>query len=190
MQTILELLGANIIGGMIMLIGITLNMQINNAARDIFEDTFHLRNSITAFQVIDYDIHKAGIGVVGEKIEIADSNAFKFKSDLNNNGSIVSVHYYVSSDTVMSASSNPNDRHMLRRINNNSPNLVATITRLNFVYFDSIGNRISYDSLTIADNREKVRSIRVYVRAEAPEKIDDIYKPVEWRTIIRPTNLL
>lgn len=190
MQHLLELLGANVIGGMIMLIGITLNMQINEAARDIFEDTYQLRNSITAFQIIDYDLHKAGYGVTGEKIVIADSNALKFKADLNDNGTIRTVYYYVGSDSVMSITSNPNDRQMLRKIDNINPNIVSTITRLNFVYYDSIGNQIAYASLSSAVTRSKIRSIRIYVRAEAPEIVNGIYKPIEWRTIIRPTNLL
>jgi hypothetical protein len=190
MQSIIELLGANVIGGMIMLIGITLNIQINDAARDIFEDTYQLRNSITAFQIIDYDLHKAGYGVAGEKIVIADSNAFKFKADLQNNGTIRTVYYYVSSDSVMSSTNNPNDKQMLRKIDASNPNTVSTITRLNFAYYDSIGNQISYASLSNAVNRTKIRSIRIYVREEAPEMLNGIYKPIEWRTIIRPTNLL
>lgn len=86
MQDLLQLLGANIIGGLILLIGITLNVQINTASRDISADIINLRSAITSVQIAEYDIQKAGYNVSWEKIVVADSNRFQFKTDLANNG--------------------------------------------------------------------------------------------------------
>jgi len=82
MGQLLELLGASIIGGFIMLIGLALNMQISDSSREIFQSTYNQRSAITASQVIEYDLYKAGYAATGEKITQADSNAVKFRSDL------------------------------------------------------------------------------------------------------------
>jgi hypothetical protein len=190
MQQIIEILGANIIGALILLIGITLNLQINSASRDVFEDTYLLRNSITSFQVMEYDISKAGCNVTGEKIILADSNALKFNADVSNNDVVKTVYYYMSSDTAMSTTPNPNDRQLLRKIDDGNPNLVTIITNLKFSYYDSTGSFLTYASLSSSAGRSLIRSIQANVRIETANPVDTIYKPIEWKTIIRPRNLL
>lgn len=190
MQQIIEILGANVIGGLIMLIGLNLNIQINSAVRNIFENTYQIRSAVTSFEVIDYDVSKAGNNVTGEKIVQADSNALKFKADINNTGVVSTVYYYTSSDSVMNQTKNPHDKQLLRKIDNNDANVVGVVTRLNFVYYDSIGNKILYSSLSSSASRAKIRNIRIYVRSESADPVDGIYIPVEWRSKFRPTNLL
>lgn len=190
MQDLLQLLGANIIGGLILLIGITLNVQINTASRDISEDTINLRSAITSVQIAEYDIQKAGYNVGGEKIVEADSNRFKFQADLTNNGVVKTIYYYTSSDTVMSATTNPNDRLLYRKIDSGTSNILSVITQINFTYYDSIGTQISYANLSSAANRAKIRTIGVYLKTEITDPIDSLYKPIEWKRIIRPINLM
>ena len=189
MGQLLELLGASIIGGFIMLIGLALNMQISDSSREIFQSTYNQRSAITASQVIEYDLYKAGYGVTGEKVMQADSNGIKFKSDFDKNGTIDTIYYYTGATSAMTSTSNPNDKQLFRKINSQSPNLVSVITRFNIVYYDSIGNQLSYPSLSSSVQRLKIRGMRTYVKTELPDAINNIYNPMEWRKMIRPKNL-
>lgn len=190
MGQLLELLGASIIGIFIMLIGFTLNMQISDSSREIFQSTYNQRSAITSTQVIEYDLYKAGYAAAGEKIIQADSNAVKFRSDFDNNGTIDTIYYYTGATSAMTLTSNPNDKELFRKINSQSPNLVSVITRFNIVYYDSIGNQLSYSSLSSSVQRAKIRGVRTYVKTELPDAINNLYNPMEWREIIRPKNLL
>lgn len=189
MGQLLELLGASIIGGIIMLIGFVLNMQISDSSREIFQSTNNQRNAITAAQVIEYDLYKAGYGITGEKVLQADSNAVKFKSDIDNNGTIDTIYYYIGATSSMTSTTNPNDKQLYRKINNQSANLVSIITRFNLVYYDSTGNQLSYPSLSSSIHRAEIRGIRTYVKTELPDAINNHYNPMEWREMIRPRNL-
>lgn len=189
MGQLLELLGASIIGGFIMFIALALNMQISDSSREIFQSTYNQRSAITASQVIEYDLYKVGYGVSGEKVMQADSNAVKFKSDLDNNGTIDTIYYYTGATSAMTSTSNPNDKQLFRKINNQSANLVSVITRFNLVYYDSIGNQLNYSFLSSAVQRLKIRGMRTYVKTELPDAINNLYNPMEWREMIRPKNL-
>jgi hypothetical protein len=189
MGQLLELLGASIIGGFIMLIALTLNMQISDSAREIFQSTYNQRSAITASQVIEYDFYKAGYGVTSEKVIHADSNAVKFRSDLDNNGTIDTIYYYTGATSAMTSTTNPNDKQLYRKVSSQSANLVSIITRFNIVYYDSIGNQLNYSTLSSSVQRSKIRGMRAYVKTELPDAINNLYNPMEWREMIRSKNL-
>ncbi len=196
MGQLLELIGASLIGALIMLIGLSLNLQINDSSREIFQSSYNQYSSITAEQVIDYDFYKAGYRETGEKLIQADSSIIKFKADLDDNGTADTVSYYLGTKESLTATNNPNDMQLYRKINSQSAGLVSLVTRFLLTYTDSTGNNLTYASLTNPVNRAKVRAIKVYVKCELPEAINnpynpDIlsYNPVDWRKTIRPKNL-
>ncbi len=196
MGQLLELIGASIIGAMIMLIGIGLNFQINESSREIFQNTYNQRAAITSGQVIEYDFYKAGYKATSEKLIQADSSTIKFKSDIDDNGTVDTVYYYLGSKDSLKSTTNPNDKKLFRKINSQTANTVALVTRFLLTYKDSIGNTLSYSSLTNAATRAKVRSIRVYIKTELPDPVyttsnRDIksYNPLDWKKTIRPKNL-
>ncbi|MFA7227558.1 MAG: hypothetical protein WC061_00870 [Melioribacteraceae bacterium] len=196
MGQLLELIGASVIGGMIMLIGLSLNFQINESSREIFQNTYTQRSAITAGQILEYDFYKAGYRTTGAKLIQADSSIIKFKADLDDNGAADTVMYYLSSTDSMVTTTNPNDRKLLRKINSQSAGPVSVVTRFLLSYKDSIGNNLSYASLTSPAIRAKVRSIRVYVKTELPDAINNthnpdvqLYNPLDWQKTIRPKNL-
>lgn len=43
----------------------------------------------------------------------------------------------------MSATTNPNDRLLYRKIDSGTSNILSVITQINFTYYDSIGTQIS-----------------------------------------------
>ena len=171
------------------MIGFALNMQISDSSREIFQSTNNQRSAITATQVIEYDLYKTGYGVSGEKVIQADSNVVKFKTDLDNNGTIDTIYYFIGNTSAMASTSNPNDKQLFRKINNQPANLVSVITRFNLVYYDSIGNQLNYSSLSSSVQREKIRAMRAYVKTELPDALNNLYSPMEWREMIRPKNL-
>lgn len=188
MGQLLELLGATVIGAFVILLILNLNLQMNENTRQLTQDTYTQNSSATSLSILEYDLYKAGFRTTGNKILLADSNQVKFRTDINNNGSIDTVYYYTGSTTAMNSTTNPNDKQLYRKING-TINTAAIITSFNLVYYDSLGNQLSYASLSSAVTRAKIRSIRTYIKLELPDAIDNYYNPVEIRRIIRPKNL-
>jgi len=196
MGQLLELIGASMIGALIMLIGLSLNMQINASSSEIFQSSYNQYSSITANQIIVYDFYKAGYRSTGNKLIQADSSIIKFQGDIDDNGNADTVSYYLGTKASLTATKNPNDMQLYRKINNQAASMVSIVTRFLLTYKDSLGNNLTYSSLTNPATRAKVRAIKVYVKCELPDAINRpydpsvlFYNPVDWFRTIRPKNL-
>lgn len=196
MGQLLELIGASLIGALIMLIGLSLNMQINASSTEIFQSSYNQYSSITTKQIIVYDFYKAGYRATGDKLIQADSSTIKFQGDIDDNGVADTVFYYLGTKASLATTNNPNDMQLYRKINNQAASMVSIVTRFLLTYKDELGNNLTYASLTNPDTRAKVRAIKVYVKCELPDAINHpsdpsvlSYNPVDWRKTIRPKNL-
>lgn len=188
MGQLIELLGSTVIAGYIILIILSLNMKMNSNASQYFQDTFNQRNAITAGQVIEDDFYKIGYKVSGNKILQADSSTIKYLADYTNTSSIDTISYSVGSKTALSATSNPNDVPLYRKLNQRNFT-VAVVTRFNLQYYDSSLNVLSYASLSNPSNLAKIHEIRAYVKTELPDQVSNTYSPLEWRQTIRPRSI-
>lgn len=188
MGQLIELLGATVIGSLIILVILSLNLQMNETTRELTQNRFTQRFSAASVEILEYDLYKAGYNTSGNKILLADSNQIRFRADLDNNGTIDTVYYSTSSTSAMSSTNNPNDKQLLRRVNSTT-NTAAIITRLLMVYYDSLGTLLTYANLANQSTRDKVKTIRTYLKLELPDAVNNYYNPVEVRRIIRPKNL-
>ena len=73
--------------------------------------------------------------------------------------------------------------------NNDSVSTAFPVVNFSLAYHDSIGNRISYASLTNQTTRDNVRSITVKLAIESGEPIDGNYQTSQWEKKITPKNL-
>lgn len=189
MGQLITLIGTYFLAGYITLLVLTLNIQMNSSIYQYQQDSFSSSSAIGISQTMEFDMYKAGYGTSGNSLIQADSTAVKFLSDLDNNGTIDTVSYYMGTSVALSSTANPNDFSVFRKQNSGTANTVAFLTSVKFTYSDSTGAAINYASLTTQANRNKVDYITSYVRCERPDSSSNAYSPVEWQLKIRPKNL-
>lgn len=190
MGQLLELIGSTIIAGFVILILLRLNSQIGDAATELHQQTFNQRNAVTVGDVLEHDFAKIGYRVtIGDKIIQADSNRIIFRTDIDNNGTIDTIDYSLTTPDSLSSTPNPLDRILLRKVGNAIPRITSMVTRFRLIYYDSVNNEISYGSLASSAFRNKIRGIRMYTKYELPFMVNNSYNPTELRRIFRPKNL-
>ncbi len=190
MSYLLDIVGSFIIAGMVVMI--LLAVYINNSASSsvILFTTIEQRKITDVSELIEYDIYKIGYRIPDEKISIADSNEIKFYTDINNDDLADSVHYYLGETTDLSSTTNPNDKLLHRRRNNqDSLSTEIPVVDFNLSYYDSLGNSLDYSSLTSSAGRALIKSIKIKITVESDEMYDDEYRTSEWKKKISPKNL-
>ena len=148
--TILDIAGSILIGAM--LLGIILKLN-NTASWSIYSNAGELncQTNLTSmsmvlendFRKIDYCSDNTNIQDPANAILAADTTSIKFISDLNKDGKMDTVYYYIGPATELSSTANPRDK-ILYRIVNNAAKLGsdAGITRFYIVYYDVNGDTV------------------------------------------------
>ncbi len=172
MSYLLEILGSFVVGIFVILMMLEFNENINE---QLIDRTYHLStsyNAQTTAQIFEYDFYKIGYrDSSSNTIITADSTEIKYKSDVDNNGVVDSIRYYLGNSDVLTNSTNPNDLPIYRRVNNNSPELIGVLTELRLTYLNSSGAGFVP---TNQAERNLIRALRLYVRMEADEPYDII----------------
>src|SRR5438874_2188002 len=105
MNTMLDLIGASVLAGAILLLVIKLNGSMTNKNMQTTFDAITQSNSKTIADMINYDFYKIGyhdsLTDPNPVIQLADSDHIKFRADIENiNGSKVdTVEYYTTGST-------------------------------------------------------------------------------------------
>ena len=189
MATWLDIVGSFIIGGIIILILVNLNLFINSSSQENLYTNIVQESLSTTAEVVEHDFYRIGAGVSGSQIALADSNAIMFYGDESDSGKIDTVYYYLGSTAQLSATPNPNDRIMYRVLNNATPLPTTTVNDFKLTYYDSAGVELNYSTLTNPVQRDKIRSLKIYLKVESPQPVDSVYQAAEWRRRIFPKNL-
>ena len=189
MEKILDLVGANIIWGFILLMIIGVNSQMNDYSFENINTSVTQLDAIDLTKIIEYDFRKAGMLISGDKISIADSNQLKFYFDKNSDGSKDSIRYSLGDTTNLKTTKNPNDKPVYRKFNDTT-NIVGSITELKFEYLDSLGQKLTYASLLNQFNRNKIKIFKISLKKEGMYiNYDSVYPAVDWVREIKPKNL-
>ncbi len=197
MAYLIDVLGSVIVSSFVILMLVGFNIQMSTFSYDMFSSTLTQGNAVVTGQILEYDLYKIGYRASGQKISFADSTKVVYSTDLENNGSLDSVCYYIGTIENLSSTPNPIDRPLYRSQNGQSPIQIAAISNLKdstnsiipyFSYLDSAGVQIVNPN-TVA-LRKNIRTIKVAMRLQAPEAIEGIYQGVDWERTIRPKNLM
>lgn len=180
-----------IVAAGISLIVLTLNANMTQTAFQRNRDMVSQEVAVTLMQILEHDLFKAGYRTSGSVITRAESLAITFNADLNDDGTPDSIRYDVGSPSSLANSSNPSDRPLYRKVNNESTVDVAFgLVSFYFSYVDTADNVIPYAQLTTQGKRDVVRMIRFYLRVEPADPIDTTnYVPVEVTKNIVPKNI-
>ena len=185
----LDVVGSFVVGGFVILIFINLNFSISASATENLYSRIVQGGLTSAIDLIEYDFYKIGYRNSGNKIEIADSNEIKFYSDIDNDGVLDELHYFVGDSTTFTGTSNPNDFLLTREKNNENPAASIPVVDFKLTYFDSLGQKIDYTLLSSQSERDKIKTLRIRMKCESADMIDDHYEAVEWEKTIKPKNI-
>jgi hypothetical protein len=189
MSNWLDVVGSFVVGGIVILILANLNFSISAAASENLFSGIVQRGLTSATDLMEYDLYKIGYRSSGNKIEIADSNEIKFYSDIDNDGVSDELHYFVGDAVSFTETSNPNDFLLTREKNKEKPAASIPVVDFKLTYYDSLGQKIDYALLSSQSERDKIKTLRIRMKCESADMIDDHYEAVEWEKTIKPKNI-
>lgn len=184
MNNFLDIIGSSIIGGIILLIILSYNSNVNDASLSQTTTNIVQGNLNSIASELDYSFKKIGFGVSDSvKIITADTSRITFLSDYDNNGTVDTVTYYLSSLDALVNTPNPRDRLLYRVINTQAPNTSSLgVTKFRLFYYDKHG--------TVTTNLAQIRSFKVELFCESTFPLSNNYYPIAyWNKIINPRNL-
>ena len=187
MWSLLDTIGAGVIGASIIFMVLSLNMQMNTVSIQISEHNMIQSSYTTTMDILSYDLHKMGYRANGEIVMVADSAKLKYCVDLGDNGFVDTVLYTASTTEEDSIG---NAIYLRRVVNNGEEKNIGIVSEFNLSYFDSLGNTINYLDLAMASNRARIRTIEVLMELTVEEEDTTGYKDVNWRVRVQPKNLL
>ncbi|MCL6493506.1 MAG: hypothetical protein K6T54_01875 [Ignavibacterium sp.] len=186
-STILDILASIVMGGILLTTVLRLS---DSAAEKTYNYSGELslqQNLATIAQIIEYDFRKMGYCANWQKfpdpskaIAQADSSSIKFYTDVNNDGNIDSIRYYLGPTSELSSTPNPRDRLLYRVVNTDVPTEVNLgVTQFYLIYFDALGDTVP---LPIT-NPGIISSYEINVRVESIYAYDEQYSSAYWRQI-------
>jgi hypothetical protein len=178
MSVLWDLLGSTMMAGLVLLMGLQLNSNMANGSNAYRDDVVVQEGLVNIVQAVEYDFRKMGYNVADPTSVIlrADSNHIAFLADLDDNGAIDTVEWYIG--RLITSSPNPNDRLLFRRtVGPGLPtSLVASapgVTKFGFRFLNQEGMPTAMKS--------QIWIIETTIRVESPWKgqssikLDDKY---------------
>jgi len=186
-SVLLDIIGSTVIGGILMM-----NLfQINNAAvENSYTGTGELiaqTNLATIVQILEFDVRKIGYCADWEQIPIptqaiisADSTGIDYLTDVDSDGIVDTMHYYLGPTSELLSTPNPRDRILYRVVNSEVPvGVNLGVTQFNLTFFDVIGNPISFP----IDVPGEIYTMQIDITVEDVAAYDEKYSTAFWRQI-------
>ncbi|MCB9207872.1 MAG: hypothetical protein H6612_04735 [Ignavibacteriales bacterium] len=190
MGTLLDILQSVIIGGMIFLMLLFFNFNMHSVSEDVISNTQVQSDIVAISSILENDFIKIGYHETGdEKIQVAKLNEIKFLSDIDNNGTVDSIKYYLSDTLEVKETTNPSDKNLYRKLNNSHHQVVGRVIDFSLTYYDSTGNLLSYSQLLNSSARKKISEIGMNLNIESAIMLEEKYSASKWNKKIRIKNL-
>ncbi len=197
MSSLIDAAGAALLFGAVMLIILNLNSSMmeatyQNDLRIVSQEQLSGIDTLAgAAKILEKDFLKIGSNA-SPAFVIADSNKITFNADLNNDGVVDSVKYFL---TVLSIpiGGNANLKYRLIRRQNSESGTAGGIgvSQFKLTYYDSLGRSLN----TPVSNGlfSKIRSIKMQIQTQnnvrVKNDIDTSFASSYWENIISPKNL-
>jgi hypothetical protein len=187
MNVILDLLGASVIGAIVILVIINLNIYSSNVKVSSDSELQLQQSAKTLAEIVSYDLRKIGFRKNGTAMITAQPQKISFYSDIDSNGVVDVVTYQLSDSLLMDKTSNPKDKILYRIVNNDTskgPSL--GLVNLNFNYFKNNGIKT-----TVLDS---IKYINAELWVESPQLVKDAkgkyrYLFTYWELTVNPRSL-
>ena len=179
----LDIIGSFVFGSLLVLNVLRLNGDMTDQSYRTTLDYMAQSGAVSVAQIVEDDVRKAGYGVTGTAVTVADTSEIEFLADLSADGSVDTLHYYLGG--LVTTSPNPQDRILCRAVNSEAPDTLRLgLTRFALSYFGAAG-----DSLALPVTVGDIRGIRVDMTVESTSPYDTTYARAFMQLRIRPKNL-
>ena len=184
MGTILDTIISFIIGALVILAILGLNTSLTQTSYDMTSQDNSQDSIEELLAMIKYDFAKIGFGVSHPTLPIITlgNNNITFRSDVDNNGTIEQVRYFMSDSTAVTSTQNPHDCFLYRTINGSEPAGTALgVTDFILTYYDEGGSQTWSPA--------SVRSIEIKIIVQSTFPVDGEYSLSERLIKISPMPL-
>lgn len=186
-NVILDIMGSIIIGGILM---ITLFRISDRATESTYNKTGDLtiqQNIASVVSTLEYDFRKIGycadwrqIPNPSKSIIFAKSDGIKFLTDVDRDGKVDTMYYYIGPASELIYTANPRDKFLYRVVNNEKPVKVNLgVTQFDLVYYN-VDKEIIPTPVSVLG---EIYTIQISVAVEDIEAYDQKYSQVFWRQI-------
>jgi len=183
MDNWLTLLGSIVIGGLMLVNFMNYQADLGKHTYSHSLDLVLQETAIEVVEMVERDMWKIGRGVGQPAFAIYDNNIISFYADLENDGVIDTVRYYLSGTSEATRTPNPNDRILYRVVNGvNEFEWAVGVTAFQIKFYDANNDTTS--------NLYKARALEVSMSFESTIPYDEEYASYSWRERITPPNLL
>ncbi len=185
MVAIIDALGSIAIGGFLML---TL-FRMNSASA---ENTYHYtgeltvqENMVSIVKLLEHDFRKIGYCEDPTKIfpskaiQLADTSEITFLTDVDFDGDVDVVRYYLGPASELTETPNPDDRMLYRSVNGNPVAANLGVTRFYITYFGYVGTSLA----TPLASPTGIFSMQIDIRVENTAAFGDEYRYAYWRQV-------
>lgn len=187
-STIIDIIGAMVIGGIMLL---TLFRVNDNVVQNFFyynADFILQRDLVDIILIVEGDLRRIGycsdpdnLIPPNKTILFADSNAITFVTDLSMDGKLDTVEYRIGISNDLPGTPNPRDVPLYRIINNSnlSRSMTGVITEFNLVYFDALGVRLPFP----IGSPGEIATMQLSIKIENAAAINQNYTNAYWRQV-------
>lgn len=186
-STLIDILGSIIVGGLLFMILLRMN---DAAVKNIYNNSGDLivqQCLVELVTVLEYDFRKIGYCSDWEKVPpasqaiiSADSNRIDYLTDVDSDGNIDTMHYYIGSVSELSGTPNPRDKILYRVVNSATPKGANLgVTSFNIVYYDPLGNRLNFPITQTG----QIYTVEVNLVVENYTAYDNEYNTAFWKQI-------
>lgn len=186
-SVILDLLGSTIVGSILLLTLFRVNgSAIENAYTGNGQLTAQ-ENTTTLVQILETDLRKIGYCADWQKIPnpskailSVDTSSIKYLTDIDNDGNVDTVQYYIGPVSELSSTPNPRDRFLYRIVNNSPPNEANLgVTSFRFHFYNDTGTELSMPIV----NTGEIYTMKIDLSVEDVSAYDQKYSSVFWRQL-------
>ncbi|MBI5471820.1 MAG: hypothetical protein HY961_05695 [Ignavibacteriae bacterium] len=182
MHSLIDYIGSMITGGAVFIMMVSYYTSISaTAIMQVFNST--TQEDVTSItEVIEYDFRKAGYRVT-DSVAFAtiDSNSVALRGDYDNNGTMDTVKYWLSSELIPGAESS-SAKTLYRREGNSTVRLTTNgVSRFRIWYYDRDGNATSA--------KKSVQFARIALHVEGKLSYDGERASAYWERLLKPQNV-
>lgn len=186
-STLIDILGSALIGGILFMILLRVNDAVVENSYINSGELILQTNLVEVVELLEHDFRKIGyckdwnkIPNPSQSILTADSTSITFLTDVNSDGFVDTMRYYLGPASELTVTPNPNDRLLYRVVNNETP--VGTnlgVTQFTLSYFDALGNEIPFP-ITIPG---QINTMQIDIKVENTTGYDNEFTAAFWRQV-------
>lgn len=186
-STILDIMISIIVAGFLFLMVIRISGGTAESTFVYGNDLTVQENLVSFVRIIENDFRLLGYCEDHRKLPDplaiilqADSERIKFLTDVECDGWVDTLEYFLGDSTALRSTSNPKDRPLYRTVNSDPPTaFLFGIVKFTFLYNSTLGDTLA---TPISDPRS-IHSINLTVGLESPSAYDDKYSSAYWRQL-------